>query len=96
MKFSPYLIGSFQNLLEQILIHRFLRYWSWFETFPYLQIRDAGGGSLKAKHLHITVAVGAPVKTEYIHIAVAVGGPNKKAARIATWTCQTTVLVRLN
>jgi len=48
----------FQNFLEKILTHSFLRYWSWFEAFHYLHIRDADGALLKAEYLHITVAVG--------------------------------------
>jgi len=63
INFWSYLIGSFQTVLEQILAHSFLRYWRWYEAFPYLRIKDAGGGSLKAKHLNITVAVWAPLKT---------------------------------
>jgi len=49
-KFCSYLIGSFQNFLEQILTHIiFERYPSWFEAFPYLHIRDAGRGLVKAE-----------------------------------------------
>jgi len=48
----------FSEFLEQILSHRFLRYWSWFEAFPCLHIRDAGGGRLKAKCLTIIVGIG--------------------------------------
>jgi len=42
-----YLIGSFQNFVEEILtdILLFFRYRSWFEAFLYLLIED-GGGSL--------------------------------------------------
>jgi len=50
-----YLIGSFQNCLEQILTHSFLRY-CWFEDFPYLHIRDAGRCPSKAEHLYSTAA----------------------------------------
>ena len=67
------MIGSFQNFLEQILIHSFLRCWSWFEVFLYLHIKDAGGGPLKVEWLHFTVAVGGLWKAEYQHNAFAVG-----------------------
>jgi len=42
---------------------QFLKYWSWFEVFPYL---------------HITVAVGNSLETELLHTAVAVEGPHWK------------------
>jgi len=44
-----YLIGSFQNFLEEILTHDdFCTYKSWFEAFVYLLIGDGGGVPLKA------------------------------------------------
>ena len=53
----------------------FFKYWSWFEAFPYLHIRDAGEGPVKSEYLHIAVAIGDILKAEYIGITAAVGGP---------------------
>jgi len=55
-----YLIGTFQNFLEEILTHNFFRYRSWFEAFLYLLIGDGGGVALKRQYLHITIAVWVP------------------------------------
>ena len=62
MKFCSYLIGSFQNFLEQILSYSLFKvaYWIWFAAFFYEHIRDAGEGLVKAEYLHITAAVRGP------------------------------------
>jgi len=61
MPISSYLIGYFQNFLEDLLIHNVFRYISWFEAFLYLPIGDGGAGvALKGRYLHVTVAVGGP------------------------------------
>jgi len=51
---------SFQNFSEEILIHNFFRYRSWFEALLYLLVGDGGGVALKRRYLHITVVVGGP------------------------------------
>jgi len=38
----------FHNFLEEILIHTFFSYKSWFEDFLHLCIGDGGGTPLKA------------------------------------------------
>jgi len=43
-----YLVGSFQNILEEILTHKLFSYRSWFENFLHLHIGDGGGTLLKA------------------------------------------------
>jgi len=82
INFCSYLIGSFQNFLEQILTYGFLRYWSWFEAFHYLHIRVVGGGSLQVEYLHIGVAGGSAFESNvFIHYSRAAWralGPPKR------------------
>ena len=40
----------------------FKKYWSWFEAFPYLHIRDAGG-PCESGVLTLTVGVGGPFES---------------------------------
>jgi len=46
-KYQIYLIGFFQNILEETSANNFFRYRSWFETFLYLLFGDGGGAPLK-------------------------------------------------
>jgi len=69
-KFLLLFDGAFQNIFEQILTHIFVRYWNWFEAFPYLRIRDAGRCPLKAKYLHITVVIWNPFKSRTLSVGL--------------------------
>jgi len=66
----------FSEDLEKILTHSFLRYWCWFEAFPYLHIRAMQVGTFESRvHTSHTLhwCLWALLKAEYLHIAVAVG-----------------------
>jgi len=67
-----YLIGAFQNFLEEI--SQCFRCRSGVEAFLYLLIGDDGGVALKARYLHIKVTAGSPLKARYLHITTAVDG----------------------
>ena len=68
-KICSYLIGYFHNFFRQILTHSLL------EAFLYLHIRDAGGDSLKADYLHITVAIGPLWKQGIYTLQLLLGTP---------------------
>jgi len=69
-----YLIGSFQNFLEQILTHSlFVRYSGWFEAFPYLHVRDADVGPFESRVLtHYSGGWVSLWKQNTLHFAVVV------------------------
>jgi len=46
--------------VEEILIHNFFRYRSWFEAFMYLLVGGGGGSLREGRYLHIAVAVRGP------------------------------------
>jgi len=67
-----YLIGSFQNFLEEILTHIFWGFRNWFKAFLSLLIGDGGE---KYSTYTVQLLLGVPLKVKYSHITVAVEGP---------------------
>ena len=80
INFCSYLIGSFHKFLEQILTHSpFERYWSSFEAFPYLHIRDASRALWKQSKLlrHYSGGWGPLWKQSTYTLQLLLGAPLK-------------------
>jgi len=70
-----YLIGSFQNVLEEILTHNFFRYRGWFEAFFICSLKMVVRSLWKDGTCTLQLLLVATLNVRFLHIKVAAGGP---------------------